>query len=162
MAATVFAAAAAMLVSCSSTVPTVQDPLAHAPTGVASIPDSLGPSSCAPPSHVRSVGSDKIEIQGVASGGGTLWALVNHAEPVPSGTDLRIVWRMNGAARLTATAVGADGKQVPATGIVLASGVSWTRPGDPWNSALRFPTPGCWRVSVQRGAAHGDIWLRVS
>ena len=149
-----------VLSSCGSNVPKVQDPLAHASLGGVSLPPNVGPSDCSPAS-AATTSDGKIEIEGEASGGGSLWALVFHDEPIPAAKDLRIVWRMNGASRLSLVALGPAGQLIEPTGVVPASGVDWRRPGDPWNSTFRFPAPGCWRISAQRGVGHGDVWIEV-
>jgi hypothetical protein len=153
---------ALVLTACANEGPTVDDPLNQASTvsGV-SLPDNIGPSGCAPVSAATKAGGNQTEIHGSATPGDSLWALVDAITPVSVDHEVRIVWRMTGSVRLRLVAVGPGGVQVEPSSLFIAPGIGWSKPGDPWSSTFTFPAAGCWRVSAERGLAHGDVWFRA-
>lgn len=155
-------AVVAALSACTNQGPVTDDPLNGASTasGV-SLPDNIGPSGCAPVSEASKIHGNETQIHGSATPGDSLWALVEGNTPVAPGHQVRIVWRMTGSVRLRLVAVGPGGVQVEPSTLFISPGISWTKPGDPWSSTFTFPAAGCWRVSAERGTAHGDVWFRV-
>jgi hypothetical protein len=107
-----------------------------------------------------------VEMQGVGTGGTSLFALFFIAAdaPITKGQEVKIVWRMTGAGDLTIDAVGDRGATTkPTWGPEAHGGSSYQRPGDEWGTGWVFPSAGCWTVHATRaqsGAA--TLTLRVA
>lgn len=146
------------------------DPLANAST-IATVPPTVegGAGGCDPgsPATQLPVG---LQVKGVLSGTGgadELWALFQDADgvpiqgSVPAAADLTVYWRVGGNHALGITLVGPNDRLVTVTGARPQPLEGWTEPGEPWVSTFSFPQPGCWRLFVERGDRHGDVWIRV-
>jgi hypothetical protein len=95
-------------------------------------------------------------------GGGTVFALFTGVDALAAGEPISTYWRVGGGGALKITLVG------PGDRIDHVSGVrpgvpafTWELPGEPWQSELTFPQPGCWRIYLVRGGADGEVWVRV-
>jgi hypothetical protein len=139
-------------------LPEHQDPLARA-SSISTLPSNVGPADCRPPSPAVQIDLG-LEIHG-AGERTDVWALFESAEPLRSGQAIRAWWRVAGSHALELVLVGADG-EIPVENARPDPTLPWKRPGDQWVSTVTFPQPGCWRISVTRGDAHGDVWVRVS
>jgi len=155
-------AAFSFLSACNDQTPQADDPLrgASTVTGVA-LPDNIGPSNCEPVSSTDRT-SHGTEFHGSATPGDSLWAYVSARTPIHVGRPVKILWRVTGVVRLRLVAVGPSDVQVEPTTLFLAPGIGWSKPGDPWSSVFTFPAAGCWRISVERGTMHGDVWFRAA
>lgn len=146
------------------------DPLANAST-ITTVPPTVegGAGSCEPGSPVTQLPLG-LEVKGVLSGtggAGEFWALFQDANgvplqgSVPAVTDLTVYWRIEGDHALNVTLVGPNDRLVDVEGEHPQPLEGWTEPGEPWVSSFAFPQPGCWRLFVERGGRHGDVWVRV-
>jgi hypothetical protein len=134
-----------------------QDPLARA-SSISNLPSNVGPANCQPPSP-----ADQIDLGLEIHGAGDrvdVWALFETEAPLRSGQEIRTWWRVGGSRALELVLVGAN-REIPVEGARPDPTLPWNRPGDQWLSTIEFPQPGCWRISVARGEAHGDVWVDV-
>jgi hypothetical protein len=122
----------------------------------------VGNSRCEPPSPpaVTMGFADFRDVRGTAPGG-ELWALTQPL-PLPSGRELKIVWRMTGSGDLRLEARHPDGTRVLPRFLTFHGGSSWSRPGDEWGSGFTFPKAGCWEVQATRDSVTGRIWFVVT
>ncbi len=142
---------AVVLTGCTSGPKQSPDPLSNASISTdAPLPDPVGATGCKPPSPARRIGGG-VEVRGAAAAGSVLWALVSGPVPVPSGSEVTILWSMSGSPKLRLTAVGSDGSHVQPSVLLLDAGAVWDRSGIPWTSTFTFPLAGCWRIVAQRG-----------
>ena len=87
------------------------------------------------------------EIRG-QSDNGTIWALFYHRR---AGKEMKTLWRMSGAGRLTIRAAGPKGQEVqPIWGPETHTGSTWKRPGDEWGAGWIIPSAGVWTFRVER------------
>src|SRR5262245_9220923 len=86
--------AGALLAACGPGVPEVADPLAGASTGTVPLPDNVGPADCQPVSPSESLPNGDTEVRGAAAAGASLWAKIDRSTPVPTGTQVHIIWRV--------------------------------------------------------------------
>jgi len=146
------------------------DPLANAST-IATVPPTVagGAGSCEPGSPVTQLPLG-LQVKGVLSGTGgadELWALFQDANGVPlqgsipAATDLTVYWRVGGDHALNVSLVGSNDRLIDVGGERPEPLEGWTKAGEPWVSSFAFPQPGCWRLFVERGGRHGDVWVRV-
>ncbi len=92
---------------------------------------------------------------------GELWALL-FFDKAQSGKEEKIVWRITGTGKqFDAQAQHADGTIIRPVWVEYHGGSSWERPGEEWGSAFNFPKPGCWTLTIARGATTGEIRLEV-
>jgi hypothetical protein len=97
-----------------------------------------------------------------AATGGEVNALVFGPLPPQSGTDLKVVWRVTGGGDLSVTAERPDGSESDLTfGPEPHGSSNFSRPGDEWGTGFRFDEPGCWRLTVQRGAVLARVMIEV-
>lgn len=143
------------------TISSGTDPIPAASSVVSTPPPMPGGRSCTNPSPLRPV-AHGLEVQGAMRGGGVFSALFSDVDTLTAGTPITTYWRIGGARALQIVLVGPADRIVPVSGV--RPGVApftWNRPGEPWQSELTFPQPGCWRVYVARGSADGELWVRV-
>jgi len=88
-----------------------------------------------------------------------LWALVfRNPAPFEINEAIKIVWRMTGSGTFNIAARHSDGTMIdPIWGPEEHGGSTWDRPGDEWGTGFRFPKAGCWRITVTRGNATGEV-----
>jgi hypothetical protein len=124
---------------------------------------SLGSSGCTPAAAFRGwQGADSFPEVGVDSARGSLWALFFTPVPPPTGTDVKVVWRMTGSGPFTFTVSDAGGKTVALAWGPTAHGSSnWDHPGDEVGTGFNFTHAGCWHIHVARSDVAGDLWLEV-
>lgn len=94
---------------------------------------------------------------------GEMWALLFFDQAHVNNVE-KIVWRITGTDKeFTAQAQQEDGTIILPTWGPDYHGQSsnWERPGDEWGTGFNFPQPGCWKVTVTRGATSGEIRLDV-
>ena len=138
------------------------DPIPAGTTVASTPPPMPGGRSCANPSPIRPT-QHGLEAQGTMRGGGVASALFTGVGALAAGEPIPTYWRVGGGGALKITLVG------PSDRIVRVSGVrpgvppfTWDPPGEPWQSTLTFPQPGCWRIYLVRGGTDGEVWVRVS
>ena len=113
------------------------------------------------PSPVQPSKNGFPEIQGTMASDVELWALLVF-DTARAGTDEKIVWRMTGTGKFDVQARHQDGTIIhPIWGPEYHGSSNWERPGDEWGTGFNFPEPGCWTLTVTRGALTGDIRLEV-
>jgi hypothetical protein len=131
-------------------------------------PSSAGPSSAGPATCTPST-VDNGEVEGTSTDGVSFFALLQGvpSDMTPDGSGIRarreikIVVRVGGSGDLAVSAEGPAGQRVePAWGPEAHGGSNFDRPGDEWGVGLRFPSPGCWRVTVTRSET-GSAQLAV-
>jgi hypothetical protein len=99
------------------------------------------------------------EIEGT-SANASLFALLFN--PLTSGHQIKIVWRMTGNAGLHLAASGPQGQQLqPDWGPDAHTGSNWNRPGAEWGAGFTFSAAGCWNIHATRDDASGDVWLVI-
>jgi hypothetical protein len=135
-----------------------QDPLARA-SSISTLPSNVGPADCRPPSPAEQIDLG-LEVHGTGDRS-DVWVLFESAEPLRSGQSIRAWWHVAGSHELELVLVGSD-REIPVGDARPDPTLPWNRPGDQWLSTVNFPQPGCWRISVTRGDAHGDVWVQVS
>jgi hypothetical protein len=93
---------------------------------------------------------------------GEAWALL-FFDQAQAGQELKIVWRITGEGdQMTAQARLMDGTVIsPVWGPDYHGGSTWQRPGREWGTGFNFPKPGCWILTVTRGATSAEIRLSV-
>lgn len=103
------------------------------------------------------------EVRGVSTNSSIYGLLfLTHVQPIRSGDEVKIVWRMTGDGDLTATATSPTGRRGEMTfGPEPHSGSSYSRPGDEWGTGFLFDEPGCWHIRLERNLGSGDVWLDV-
>jgi hypothetical protein len=154
----VLVAGALSLCSCGGASLTSPTPK---PTGVVS-PGLVTQATCTQ-SHFEAYNGGFPEVQGIINSPNQFWALLFASEPLPTGQDIKIVWRMTGSGPLMLAAYGPAGMRVaPDWGPEVHGGSTWsTHPGDEWGAGFTFPRPGCWEVVAKRGSLAGQIGLPV-
>jgi hypothetical protein len=143
----------------SPSVSSGSDPVASA-TAVSALPSNVGPSDCSPPSTTVRVGSN-TQVNGQNAKDTAFWALFPARSPFPSGQDLRVRLAVDGAHNVRVIIAGPDGQEIKLDRVYPDFGASWGKPGDIWDAIVKFPAPGCWRVSVTRTYKHADFWVNV-
>jgi hypothetical protein len=158
--------AVAALAACSAPAPPRPGPSAAAvPSSTAAPRTAAAPApatTCPASATIRATGGN-VEMQGVGTGGTSLFALFFIATdaPITKGQEVKIVWRMTGAGDLTMDAVGDRGVTTkPTWGPEAHGGSSYQRPGDEWGTGWVFPSAGCWTVHATR-AQSGDATLKL-
>jgi hypothetical protein len=124
---------------------------------------SLGSAGCKPAAAFHGwQGQGGIPEVGVDSGRGSLWALVFTPVPPPTGTDVKVVWRMTGSGPFTFRVSDTSGEAVGLDWGPEGHGSSdWNHPGDEVGTGFTFPHAGCWNIHVARSDVSGDLWLQV-
>jgi hypothetical protein len=116
------------------------------------------------PSQIHPSKNDFPEIQGTMKSDGELWALLFFGE-AHAEQDEKIVWRITSTGtgkQFDVQAQHEDGTIIrPIWGPEYHGGSNWERPGDEWGTGFNFPKPGCWTLTVTRGATIGEIRLDV-
>jgi hypothetical protein len=93
----------------------------------------------------------------------SLFALLFSRYPIPPRQETKIVWRVSGSGDVAFRAYGPDGQVVRLVwGPEAHAGSNWSRPGDEWGTAFRFPVAGCWTVRATRGSDHAAVGLLVA
>jgi len=93
---------------------------------------------------------------------GELWALL-FFETAHVDEDEKIVWRISGEGdQFQAQAENEEGTRIQPVWMEYHGGSNWQRPGQEWGTGFNFPSPGCWRITVNRGETTGTISLNVS
>jgi hypothetical protein len=112
--------------------------------------------SCTPDSTVA--GTRWEEAQATTNHAIEVWALFFYPLPrgkpisLPSGEELKIVWRATGDGKITIDAEGPNGIRLASLfGPEPHGGSNWDRPGEEWGTGWLFPEPGCWTFHIQRG-----------
>lgn len=125
---------------------------------------SLGAAGCKPAAALKGwQTSSGLPETGVDSSQGSFWAAFFQSVPPPSGTDIKVVWRMTGSGPFIFRVTDADGKTVALDwGPEIHTGSSWHHPGDEVGTGFTFPHAGCWNVHVTRSYVAGDLWLEVA
>jgi hypothetical protein len=119
----------------------------------------LGAVGCKPASPMQPSGVGGPEFEGT-SADASLWTLLFN--PLATGQDIKMVWRMTGSGDLHVVALGPQGQQVqPDWGPEAHSGSNWQRPGAEWGTGFTFPAAGCWDMRATRENASGDVWLVI-
>jgi hypothetical protein len=92
---------------------------------------------------------------------GELWALL-FFETAHINEDEKIVWRITGEGdEFYAQAQNETGTVLTPIWTEYHGSSSWQRPGQEWGTGFNFPEPGCWTITVTRGATIGKISLEV-
>jgi hypothetical protein len=117
--------------------------------------------ACQPSQTLRSK-NDFPEVRGTMKTDGELWALL-FFDQAHARQDEKIVWRMTGTGGpFEVQAQHEDGTIIrPIWGPEYHGGSNWERPGDEWGTGFNFPEPGCWTLTITRGATVGEIRLEV-
>src|ERR1700760_1040438 len=116
------------------------EPSPPRPAPSASLPSAApgpAPASACPASATIPAPAGNVEMQGVGTGGTSLFALffVAADAPVTRGQEVKIVWRMTGAGDLTIDAVEDGGATTkPTWGPEAHGGSSYQRPGEEWGT----------------------------
>ena len=116
------------------------------------------------PSQIQPSRGGFPEIQGTMKSAGELWALL-FFDKAQASQDEKIVWRITsiGTGNFEVQARHEDGTLIrPIWGPEYHVSSSWERPGDEWGTGFNFPEPGCWTLTVMRGATIGEIRLDVA
>jgi hypothetical protein len=102
------------------------------------------------------------EIQGTMESDGEMWALLFFDQAHPK-VDEKIVWRITGTGYdFSAWAQSESGASIsPIWGPDYHDSSTWNHPGEEWGTGFNFPEPGCWKITVRRGATTGEIRLEV-
>ena len=102
------------------------------------------------------------EIQGTMKSEGEMWALL-FFDKAYTKKEEKIVWRITGTGKqFDVKAQHEDGTIIhPIWGPEYHGSSNWERPGDEWGTGFNFPEPGCWTLTVTRGATTGEIRLDV-
>jgi hypothetical protein len=131
-------------------------------------PSAAEPSAAEPsatePSATEACGAQALEeVEGRATDA-TLWALPFAPQPFRAGQEVKIVWRMTGSGPPRFAVVGPSGEAPDALrwGPEPHADSTWNRPGEEWGTGIRFPAPGCWRVTVRRDRGAGTVWFAVT
>jgi hypothetical protein len=157
------------LTGCINTSPTSSSPATKGPTQThISQPTmtpvvSLGAAGCKPPSPIQPAAGIGIpEVQGTATTGTELWALLFNPVPIPAREDVKIVWKMTGSGDFHLVVQGPHGIRIrPLFGPEVHGGSNWQRPGAEWGTGYNFPVTGCWDFHATRDSGSGDVWLLV-
>jgi hypothetical protein len=113
------------------------------------------------PSKIQKTENSFPEIQGTMKSDGELWALL-FFETAHINEDEKIVWRITGEGdEFYAQAQNETGTVLTPIWTEYHGGSSWQRPGQEWGTGFNFPEPGCWTITVTRGATEGEISLDV-
>jgi hypothetical protein len=114
------------------------------------------------PSQTQPSKNSFPEVRGTMKSDGELWALL-FFDQAHARQDEKIVWRMTGTGGpFEVQAQHEDGTIIrPIWGPKYHGGSNWERPGDEWGTGFNFPEPGCWTLTVTRGATVGEIRLEV-
>ncbi len=132
-------------------------PETSSPTSVPIGP--LGAPGCKPPSPMQPTMVAGPEIEGT-SANASLWALL--FQPLTTGQDIKIAWRMTGSGSLHLVAIGPQEQHIqPDWGPEAHLGSNWNRPGNEWGAGFTFTAAGCWDLHATRDDASGDIWLVI-
>lgn len=81
----------------------------------------------------------------------------------PTRGDVKIVWRVTGAGRLSLRSTGPDGR--PGTlvfGPELHGGSNFGAPGTEWGSGFHFDRAGCWTVLITRGHQSAQVTIAIA
>jgi hypothetical protein len=102
------------------------------------------------------------EVQGTMKSVGTLWGLY-FFDTARVNQDLKFVWRVSGnGVDMTIQAQNEDGMVIqPVWGPDYHGSSTWQHPGLEWGTGFNFPEPGCWTITIGRGATSGSIHLDV-
>jgi hypothetical protein len=102
------------------------------------------------------------EFKGRSDSSVTLYGLLFGLYPLPPRREEKIVWRMTGSGVVRFEATGPQGQRIgPVWGPEPHGDSTFSRPGDEWGTAFRFPAAGCWTVHVTRGASAATASLLV-
>ena len=113
------------------------------------------------PSKIQKSKNEFLEIQGKMKSDGEIWALL-FFETAHTNEDEKIVWRVTGEGEeFHAEARSEEGTIITPIWVDYHGGSNWQRPGQEWGTGFNFPTPGCWRITVSRGATMGEIDIEV-
>lgn len=141
------------LTSASATPSSAETPSPTMPIG------PLGATGCMPPSPIQPAVVAGPEIEGT-SANASLWVLL--FQPLTTGQDIKMAWRMTGSGRLHLVAIGSQGQQVrPDWGPEAHLSSNWNRPGDEWGAGFTFSVAGCWDMHATRDDTSGDVWLEI-
>jgi hypothetical protein len=121
------------------------------------------PQPACQPSQIQQNSSSFPEIQARMKSPGEIWALL-FFEQAQVGSDLKIVWRINGGSDWPDFQAASENGRVirPIWGPEYHERSTWERPGEEWGTGFNFPEPGCWTITVARGEATGEIQLMVA
>ncbi|SRR6266487_5039537 len=149
-----FFAISVLLVACAPTINHIEI--------TPSAPNSATTQTICQPSQIQRSENSFPEIQGTMKSEGEMWALL-FFETAHANEDEKIVWRITGTGEeFHAQAQSEDGTIIlPIWGPEYHGGSNWERPGTEWGTGFNFPEPGCWTITVTRGATTGEIALDV-
>jgi hypothetical protein len=124
---------------------------------------SLGSAGCKPAAAFHGwQGQGGFPEVGIDSSRGSFWALVFTPVPLPTGTDVKVVWRMTGSGPFAFTSADTAGRTASLDWGPTGHGSSdWNHPGDEVGTGFTFPNAGCWNIHVARSDVAGDLWLEV-
>ncbi len=149
----VFAIISIALAACTST------PNPIGVTSSSALPIAT-PAVCQP-SQIQHPQNGLSEVQGTTNSAVEIWALL-FFDQAHAKQDSKIVWRITGTGSFSVQARHEDGTVIhPIWGPEYHESSTWERPGDEWGTGFNFPKPGCWTLTVTRGAAAGEIRLEV-
>jgi len=93
---------------------------------------------------------------------GELWVLPPGPVPLKVAKEVKIVFRLTGAGPLTVVAEGPGGeRRAPSEPLAEHAGSNFERPGDEWGAFFTLDRPGCWKLSLERGATSGSFLFLV-
>lgn len=143
-------------------VPSGTDPAANASRMATPPPTISRDTGCDPGSPSKQLGLG-FQVRGKTNkDNGRLYVLFGTKDGVHPNTEMQVWWRVTGDYALRVTLVGPDGQLINVPGSIPEPKLGWTRAGEPWMNTLTFPSPGCWRVFIERGGTEGDLWLAVA
>jgi hypothetical protein len=156
-------AVAVATIACSSPSTTADQASGSPSPSVAGYIASLGSAGCKPAAAFHGwQGQGGFPEVGLDSSRGSFWALVFTPVPPPTGTDVKVVWRMTGSGPFTFSILDATGKAASLDWGPTGHGSSdWNHPGDEVGTGFTFPHAGCWNIHVARSDVAGDLWLEV-
>src|ERR1700719_1956152 len=119
---------------------------------------SLGSPACNPAALFHGwQGQGGFPEVGLDSSRGSFWALVFTPVPPPTGTDVKVVWRMTGSGPFTFSTSDAAGRAASLDwGPSGHDSSDWNHPGDEVGTGFTFPHAGCWNIHVARSDVAGD------
>jgi hypothetical protein len=123
---------------------------------------TLGAAGCRPPSPIYDDGGVQGTVHGTP-GRGTLEMRGGLGlEPLYTGTEYKIVWRVTGSGPLHLLVTGPDGRDRSLVwGPAFHEQSTLTWPGQEWGAGFQFDAAGCWNIRALRGGDWADVWVRV-
>ena len=157
----VFIAIWMMLAACAVTPPQSAPSVTQLAPSVTPLAPTATQPACQP-SPTQTSKNDFPEVRGTMHTQGEMWALL-FFDQAYARQDAKIAWRITGTGQqFSARAQHTDGTIVlPIWGPEYHGGSSWERPGNEWGTGFNFSEPGCWTLTITRGATIGEIRLDV-